>query len=156
MRVLALGALDVPYIRDNWVDAFRHVLGDDVTWLNVSPWLACAPPESHMKYAYRLLATGAYDYVFVYHDYIFSDFPDEFFAHVRSAGLRTLAYHPDDEPEVWYQRNRAFDGRYDLVASHAKRGVERRVAEGRPTRAAYVHWGCNQRFCDCPAPPDVR
>lgn len=153
MRVLALGALDVPYIRDNWADAFRHVLGEDVTWLNLSPWLACGPPESHMKYVYRLLATGAYDYLFLYHDYVFSDFTDEFFAHVRSAGLRTLAYHPDDEPEVWYQRNRAFDGRYDLVASHARRGVERRVAEGRPTQALYLPWGFNPRFFERPTVP---
>lgn len=153
MRVLALGALDVPYIRDNWADAFRHVMGDDVTWLNISPWLACGPPESHLKYVYRHLATGAYDYLFLYHDYVFNDFPDEFFAHVRRAGVRTVAYHPDDEPEVWYQRNRAFDGRYDLVASHARRGVERRIAEGRPTRALYLPWGFNPRFFDRPSSP---
>ena len=126
MRILALGAFDVPYIRDNWGDALRHVLGEDVTCVNVSAWLACAPPEAHMKSVYRLLATGAYDYLFLYHDYIFPDFPDEFFAHVRSAGVKTLTYHPDDEPEVWYQRNRPFDARFDLVASHARRGVDRR------------------------------
>lgn len=148
MRVLALGALDVPYIRDNWSDALRHVLKDDVTQVNVSAWLACARPEAHMKAVYRLLATGAYDYLFLYHDYIFSDFPDEFFAHVRSAGVRTIAYHPDDEPEVWYARNAPFDPRYDVVASHAKRGVERRIAENRPTRAVYVPWGFNPRFFD--------
>lgn len=153
MRILALGALDVPYIRDNWADALRHVLGEDVTSVNVSPWLACAPPESHMKAVYRLLATGAYDYLFLYHDYIFNDFPDEFFAHVRSAGVKTLAYHPDDEPEMWYQRNRVFDARFDLVASHSRRGVDRRVSEGRPTRVMYLPWGFNQRFFDRPTAP---
>ncbi|MBS1818530.1 MAG: glycosyltransferase [Acidobacteria bacterium] len=153
MRVLALGALDVPYIRDNWSDALRHVLKEDVTQVNVSSWLACAPPEAHMKAIYRLLATGTYDYLFLYHDYIFSDFPEEFFAHVRSAGVRTIAYHPDDEPEVWYRRNMPFDPRYDVVASHAKRGVARRVSEGRPTRAIYVPWGFNPRFFDRAAGP---
>lgn len=148
MRVLALGALDVPYIRDNWSDAIGHVLKEDVTQVNVSAWLACAQPEAHMKAIYRLLATGTYDYLFLYHDYIFSDFPDEFFAHVRSAGVRTIAYHPDDEPEVWYGRNKVFDARYDVVASHAKRGVERRISENRPTRAIYVPWGFNQRYFD--------
>ena len=156
MRVLALGALDVPYIRDNWADALRHVLGDDVTLVNVSPWLACGPPESHMKSVYRLLAVGAYDYLFLYHDYIFADFPDEFFAHVRSAGVKTVAFHPDDEPEVWYRRNRVFDARFDLVASHARRGVDRRVSEGRPTRAMYLPWGFNPRYCDRPASPVVQ
>ena len=148
MRVLALGAFDVPYIRDNWGDALRHVLKDDVTQVNVSAWLACAQPEAHMKAVYRLLATGTYDCLFLYHDYIFSDFPDEFFAHVRSAGVRTIAYHPDDEPEVWYRRNAAFDPRYDIVASHARRGVQRRVEEQRPTKAIYVPWGFNPRFFD--------
>jgi hypothetical protein len=153
MRVLALGALDVPYIRDNWADALRHVLKDDVTQVNVSAWLACAPPEAHMKAVYRLLATGAYDYLFLYSDYIFSDFTEEFFAHVRGAGVRTIAYHPDDEPEVWYRRNAPFDPRYDLVATHARRGVQRRIDEQRPTRAVYVPWGFNQRFFDGPARP---
>ena len=148
MRVLALGAFDVPYIRDNWGDALRHVLKDDVTQVNVSAWLACGQPEAHMKAVYRLLATGTYDCLFLYHDYIFSDFPDEFFAHVRSAGVRTIAYHPDDEPEVWYRRNAAFDPRYDIVASHARRGVQRRVEEQRPTKAIYVPWGFNPRFFD--------
>ncbi|MEQ1909996.1 MAG: glycosyltransferase [Vicinamibacterales bacterium] len=151
MRVLALGAFDVPYIRDNWGDALRHVLKDDVTQVNVSAWLACGQPEAHMKAVYRLLATGTYDYLFLYHDYIFSDFPDEFFAHVRSAGVRTIAYHPDDEPEVWYRRNAPFDPRYDLVASHARRGVQRRIDEQRPTKAIYVPWGFNPRFFDRPS-----
>ena len=106
-----------------------------------------------MKAIYRLIATGSYDCLFLYHDYIFADFPDEFFAHVRSAGLRTVAYHPDDEPEVWYRRNAPFDHRYDVVASHARRGVFRRQQEGRPTRAVYVPWGFNPRFFDRPAQP---
>src|SRR5690242_11674871 len=143
MRVLALGAFDVPYIRDNWGDALRHVLAEDVTPVNVTAWLACAPPEAHMKAVYRLLATGTYDYLFLYHDYIFADFPEEFFAHVRTAGVRTLAFHPDDEPEVWYRRNAPFDPRYDLVASHAQRAVARRLKEGRPTTPLYLPWGFN-------------
>jgi hypothetical protein len=153
MRVLALGAFDVPYIRDNWGDALRHVLAEDVTIVNVTAWLACAPPEAHMKAVYRLLATGTYDYLFLYHDYIFADFPEEFFAHVRSAGVRTLAFHPDDEPEVWYRRNAPFDPRYDLVASHARRAVERRVEEKRPTTAFHLPWGFNPRFFAPPVEP---
>jgi glycosyltransferase involved in cell wall biosynthesis len=153
MRALALCALDIPYIRDNWADALRHTLADDVTLVNVSAWLACAPPEAHMKAIYRLLATGTYDYLFLYHDWIFTDFPDEFFGNVRSTGVKTMAYHPDDEPETWYQRNRVFDGRYDLVATHARRGVERRIAESRPTQTIYLPWGFNPRFFDRAAKP---
>ena len=153
MRVLAVGALDVPYIRDNWGDALRHVLGEDVTLLNATSWLACGPADSHLQAAYRQLALGTYDYLFLYHDYVFADYPDEFFAHVRSAGVRTLTFHPDDEPEVWYRRNRAFDARFDLVASHARRGVDRRVSERRPTRAMYLPWGFNPRFFDRPSAP---
>src|SRR5436305_33904 len=131
MRVLAVAALDVPYIRDNWGDALRHVLHDDVTLFNASPWLAYAPADAPQKAVYRLLATGTYDYLFVYHDYIFADYSEEFFAHVRRTGVKTIAFHPDDEPELWYRRNIAFDGRYDLVASHSRRAVQRRLAEER-------------------------
>jgi hypothetical protein len=151
MRVLALAALDVPYIRDNWMDAVDHVLGDDVVMVNVTPLLACQGPGAHVQYVNRLVATQHFDYAFLYHDYIFSDFADDFFGHLRGAGIRTCTFHPDDDGEVWYQRNRAFDGRYDVVASHSKRAAERRCRERRPTSPIYLPWGFNQRFFDRPS-----
>ena len=41
-HVLAFAALDIPYIRDNWIDALGHVKGDEVTTVNVSVAGVCA------------------------------------------------------------------------------------------------------------------
>jgi hypothetical protein len=153
MRVLALAALDVSYIRDNWLAAIKDVLGDDALVVNATPLLACGPAGLHTSYVHRIVATTKIDWCFVYHDYIFSDFDDDFFGNLRSAGVKTTCFHPDDEPEVWYQRNRKFDSRYDVVASHSARGTARRISEGRPTRAVHVPWGFNPTFFDKPARP---
>ena len=153
MRVLALAALDVSYIRDNWLAAVKDVLGDDALVVNATPLLACGPPGLHASYVHRIVATQPVDWCFVYHDYIFTDYDDDFFGHLRSAGVKTVAFHPDDEPEVWYQRNRKFDSRYDVVASHSARGTARRISEKRPTRAVHVPWGFNPTFFDRPARP---
>jgi hypothetical protein len=153
MRVLALAALDVSYIRDNWLAAIKDVLGDDALVVNATPLLACGPPGLHASYVHRIVATQPVDWCFVYHDYIFTDYDDDFFGHLRSAGVKTVAFHPDDEPEVWYQRNRRFDSRYDVVASHSARGTARRIAERRPTRAVHVPWGFNPTWFDRPARP---
>ncbi len=151
MRVLALAALDVSYIRDNWMAAVKDVLGDDALVVNATPLLACGPPGLHTSYAHRIVATTKVDWCFVYHDYIFADYDHDFFANLRSAGVRTVCFHPDDEPEVWYERNRHFDSRYDIVASHSARGTARRISERRPTRAVHVPWGFNPTWFDKPA-----
>jgi hypothetical protein len=153
MRVLALAALDVSYIRDNWLAAIKDVLGDDALVVNATPLLACGPAGLHTTYVHRIVATTKVDWCFVYHDYVFSDYDDDFFGNLRSAGVKTTCFHPDDEPEVWYQRNRKFDSRYDVVASHSARGTARRISEGRPTRAVHVPWGFNPTFFDRPARP---
>jgi hypothetical protein len=153
MRVLALAALDVSYIRDNWLAAVKDVLGDDALVVNATPLLACGPAGLHTSYVHRIVATTKVDWCFVYHDYIFADYDDDFFGNLRSAGVKTVCFHPDDEPEVWYQRNKRFDSRYDVVASHSSRGTARRQAEGRPTRAVHVPWGFNPTFFDRPVRP---
>jgi hypothetical protein len=151
MRVLALAALDVPYIRDNWMDAVAHVLGGQAVVVNVTPLVACGGRGAHVRYVNRLAAMNRFDYLFLYHDYIFADFDDDFFGYLRGAGLRTAAFHPDDEGETWYQRNRVFDARYDLVATHSRAAAERRCRENRPTRPLYLPWGFNPRFFAPPA-----
>ncbi len=153
MRVLALAALDVSYIRDNWLAAVKDVLGDDALVVNATPLLACGPAGLHTSYAHRIVATTRVDWCFVYHDYIFADYDDDFFANLRSAGVKTVCFHPDDEPDVWYTRNRQFDSRYDIVASHSARGTARRISERRPTRAVHVPWGFNPTWFDKPARP---
>jgi len=153
MRVLALGALWVPYIRDNWFDALEVVLGEQVTCINVGPLLAnkekyTSQPEGFQAaYIYDLLRREKFDYLFFYHDWIFADFPDEFFAKVRSTGVKTITFHPDDEPDVWYNRNKQYDHHYDLIASHSSQGVNRRIDDGFGERVVYLPWGYNPRTC---------
>jgi glycosyltransferase involved in cell wall biosynthesis len=153
MRVLAIGALWVPYIRENWFDALQAVLGEQVICVNVAPLLVnkerySTQPESfHCAYIYDLIRREPIDYLFFYHDWIFADYPDTFFEKIRSAGIKIVTFLPDDEPEVWYQRNTQFDHHYDVIASHSSRGVERRKQSGWKDSVIYLPWGYNQRQC---------
>jgi len=153
MKVLALGGLWVPYIKNNWFDAMHHVLGDDVLCVNAAPLLVnkekfTGQPEGmHCAYIYDLLRREKFDYLFFYHDWIFGDYPDEFFDKVRAAGVKTITFHPDDEPEHWYSRNIAYDHHYDIVASHSSAGVKRRQLNGWGERVMYLPWGYNPRSC---------
>jgi spore maturation protein CgeB len=153
MKILALGALWVPYISENWFDAIRHVLGDEALCVNAGPLFASKeqygnPPEGyHSAYIYDLLRRERFDYLFFYHDWIFGDYPDAFFEKVRLAGVRTVAFHPDDEPEHWYTRNSAYDHHFDVIASHSSAGVKRRHLDGWGSRALYLPWGYNPRNC---------
>jgi|GEM_PF-2170540 len=153
MRVLALGGLWVPYIKENWFDAIRHVLGDDVVCINAAPLLVNKedhtnqPEGMHCAYIYDLVRREHFDYLFFYHDWIFGEYPDEFFEKVRVAGVKTIAFHPDDEPEHWYARNVEYDHHYDLVASHSSAGVARRYQDGWGERVMYLPWGYNARTC---------
>ncbi len=151
MKVLALGGLWIPYIRENWFDSIRHVLGHDALVVNAGPLLVNNelnirwPEGYHSAYIYELLRREHFDYLFFYHDWIHGSFSDSFFNKVRSAGVRTVAFHPDDEPEHWFARNSAYDHHFDLIASHSREGVARRRATGWGEKVMYLPWGYNPR-----------
>lgn len=151
MKTLALGALWIPYIRDNWFDAIRHVLGSHALCVNAGPLLvgrrnyAGSMDGYHCAYIYDILRRGEFDYFFFYHDWIFGDYPDVFFEKIRLAGIRTVAFHPDDEPERWYSRNVGYDHHFDVIASHSARGAARRRQSGSEERSMYLPWGYNHR-----------
>ncbi len=153
MKILALGALWVPYIRDNWFDALNRVKKEEVVCVNAGPLIGgkdkyTGQPEGfHSAYIYDILRREKFDYLFFYHDWIFGDYPDAFFEKVRRSGVKTIAFHPDDEPEHWYARNIQYDHHYDLVASHSKAGAERRYQSGWLDRVLYLPWGYNPRTC---------
>lgn len=153
MRILALGGLWVPYIRENWFDALEHTLGAQVTIINAGALFPRCSQRGrahegfHTAYVYDVLRRDKYDYLFFYHDWIFGDYPDSFFEKVRASGVRTIAFHPDDEPEHWYRRNAPYDHHYDLVASHSKAGTARRQAENWGERVLYLQWGYSPRTC---------
>ncbi|WPL14140.1 glycosyltransferase family protein [Thiorhodovibrio litoralis] len=58
-----------------------------------------------------------------------------------------IAFHADDDPEVWFQQNAACDHRYDRIYSPSRAGVERRLALSRAgdcrAQVAYLPWGYN-------------
>src|SRR6266480_3195487 len=153
MKILAIGALWVPYIQENWFDAIRQVLGQDALVVNAGPLLATnersigRPEGYHTAYIYELLRREHFDYLFFYHDWIFGDYPDAFFEKVRSSGVRTVTFHPDDEPEHWYTRNMDYDHHFDIVASHSREAVTRRRAVGWGDNVLYLPWGYNPRTC---------
>ena len=146
MRILAVAAFSVPYIRDNWGEPLKRRYGDDVVCVDANPFLALYSGRYLEQYLYRLVARDEFDYLFFYHDWIFSDFSDEFFVNLRHAGVRSVAFHPDDEPEIWYGKNILYDHRYDLIASHSLEGTKRRAKDGFDWKVLYLPWGYNPRL----------
>lgn len=142
VRILAIGAFSVPYIRNNWGYVLKDQLGDNVTCVNANLFLA---RDGHLleSYLFRLLCSGDFDYCFFYHDWIFNDFSDDFFDQVRTCGVPVLSFYPDDEPEVWYARNCIYDHHYDLIATHSLHGYNRRTTTEPDKHVCYLPWGFN-------------
>ncbi|MEY4592789.1 MAG: hypothetical protein RIR18_1684 [Pseudomonadota bacterium] len=153
MKVLAIGAMWVPYIRENWFDALKKILGDEVDCINTAPLFyfrdKCSwqPDGYHCAYIYDIIRHQHYDYVFFYPDWIAGNFHGPFFDKIRRAGVKILSFLPDDEPETWYAANREFDHHYDLIASHSKAGAARRVIDLPQRESLYLPWGYNPRTC---------
>lgn len=147
MKILALGSLSIPYIGTNWFEAMRRELGTGCVALDANLFLASAAPlrprKALAQHVLEQVRVHRPDWFFVYHDWCFEDIEDGLFEQLRAAGVRSVCWHPDDEPEVWYSRNCKYDHNYDIVASHASNGVNRRLAEGR--KAFYLPWGFNHR-----------
>jgi glycosyltransferase involved in cell wall biosynthesis len=148
MKILALGSLSIPYIGTNWFEAMRRELGSDCIPMDAHLFLASAvarPKATLAQHVLEAVRVHRPDYLFVYQDWCFEDLDDELFDQVRAAGVRTVCWHPDDEPEAWYARNRKYDHHYDIIATHASRGAARRKADGYPGKLLYLPWGYNHR-----------
>ncbi len=148
MKFLALGSLSIPYIGSNWFEAMRRELGSDCIPMDANLFLASAsvrPRDTLAQHVLEQVRMHRPDCFFVYQDWCFEDLEDQLFEQLRAAGVTTVCWHPDDEPEAWYGRNRKFDHRYDVVATHASRGAARRLADGFPGKVLYLPWGYNHR-----------
>ncbi|GAB6039379.1 glycosyltransferase family protein [Endothiovibrio diazotrophicus] len=154
-RILVVGALSIGYVRDHWVEPMREAL--DAVFVDVSLLRDAYRGDFHEKYLYRLIRDGGFDTLFFYSDAVQRDFSDDFFDNVRAAGLRVVAFHADDDPEVWYAQNEVHDHRYDLILSPSTRGVARRRAKGVGERVRYLPWGFNPRRFPalCGEPPEA-
>lgn len=147
MRVIMIGALSIQYIRDNWADPLKKLF--DTTFVDVSPLLTVYRNTNYVeKYIYSLLRKSHYDYMFFYSDAINPDFSDTFFEIVRASGTPVVNFLADDEPETWFQQNLPYDHRFDLVATHSKRGYQRRLKMGKADHFIFLPWGFNDQMFD--------
>lgn len=131
----------------------------DPTFVDITPIQVVHKARTIEKYLYSLIRKGNYDFFFFYSDGIQQELSEDFFSVLKQAGLPVVAFHADDEPEVWYKKNEPVDPFFDLIASHSKRAVARRQAMGWGERVMYLPWGFNPavfRPLDCgPAIYDV-
>lgn len=151
MRILTAGNWGSEYVRDSWKIPLQKYYSS-VT-VNVVPFLAELDCGSELcqRYIQSLVRNDHFDFFYFYTDGLQLEFPDEFFNSIRAVGLPIIVFHADDEPEVWYALNQRFDHRYDVIASHSRRGWERRRNQGWGDRSVYVPWGYNpQSFYKIP------
>ena len=146
VNVLAIGAFSVPYIKDNWFDAIKHVYPDTAICFNATPFIAAFDQKVAHEYVFNLLQKEEIDYVFFYFDWVYNEFRDDFFQVLKQAHIPVVVFYPDDEPEGWYNRNIKYDHLYDLIATHSTLGMKRRIDNNLSDKVFYSPWGYNQRI----------
>ncbi|MCW8932310.1 MAG: glycosyltransferase [Gammaproteobacteria bacterium] len=146
LRILAIGAFSVPYIKDNWFDAIKHVYPDTSICFNATPFIAAFDQKVAHEYVFNLLQKEKIDYVFFYFDWVYNEFRDDFFNVLKQAHIPVAVFYPDDEPEGWYNRNLKYDHLYDLIATHSTLGMQRRIDNNQADKVFYSPWGYNQRI----------
>lgn len=146
MRILAMGNFGTEYVRDSWQQPLKKLFS--TVWVNAAPLMAHGDYRYTycQRYIHSLIRGDDFDFFYFYSDGLKDAFPDEFFNAIRAAGLPVIAFHADDEPEVWYRRNRPFEHHYDLVATHSKRGMQKRLEEGSGPKVLYLPWAFNPSF----------
>jgi hypothetical protein len=140
MAILAVGALSIDYIRWHWVEPIRSSY--HANFFDVSLLLNAQCTRFAQAYLLRIIKKNRPVNIFFYSDAIQSFFTDDFFEQVRANGVRVIAFHADDDPDVWFNQNRIYDHRYDWIYSPSSRGVERRLKAG-VRHVSYLPWGYN-------------
>lgn len=140
-RILMVGALSIRFVRDNWVEPLRSRY--DAAFVDVSLLRSAYSDDFHEHYLYRIIQQGRFECLFFYSEAVQAEFSDGFFERVRAAGLEVVVFHADDDPEMWYRQNTAYDHRYDCIYSPSRAGVERRRNGQCRARVEYLPWGYN-------------
>lgn len=148
INILAVGNFSSIYIRDSWVEPLKELYNAQI--VDVIPFVAGKNFDSSycIKYLESLLRNGAFDFIFFYSDGMHPTLfdPDSFFNAAKAKGVKVVAFHADDEPDWWYGMNKRFDYRYDVIATHSRRGYEKRIEEGwRAEQLFYMQWGYNPK-----------
>ncbi|MZP29451.1 glycosyltransferase [Heliobacterium undosum] len=146
MRILAIGNFSREYMAIPWGEPLRRHRRFDSVVVDAVPLLAAGGNDRSycLQYIYSLIRNDSFDYVlFLTEPLLHHEFPDEFFQALRKAAIPLVAVHTDDEPEFWYERNRPFDHRFDIIASHSKAATERRQQAGWGERALFAPWCYN-------------
>ncbi|WP_166371114.1 glycosyltransferase [Psychromonas sp. SA13A] len=140
-KILAIGAFNYPYVRDNWLTPIKALYGDNAISVDVNTLLSDHNIKWLEEYIFDLVNDHGVQLVLFYHDIIFADFKPSFFDTLRKHKVTISAFYADDEPSIWYQRNIKYDGNYDFVASHSKAGAELRAEQFPLQRSCYLPWG---------------
>ena len=144
-KLLVIGAFNIPYVDENWREPITHLYGENALCINANQMLCNYGLNKTQKIIFRLLRKHEFAYCLFYHDWIFGDFKDIFFNKLRSHGVPIAAFYPDDEPDTWFNRNRAYDHHYDLIASHSSYGARKRRESNLHDVTHYIPWGYNPR-----------
>jgi spore maturation protein CgeB len=152
-KILAIGAFNIPYIHENWRNPLEALHGSSVVFVNANMLLRCLGLEATKAYIYNQVKQHNIQLCLFYHDWIFEDFKDDFFKTLRSLGVKTVAFYPDDQPVTWFERNRKFDKNYDLIASHSMTAVKLRKESELHPNVMYCPWGYNPRIFMPPPKP---
>jgi len=141
-----MGNFGTEYVRDSWKEPLKKLFS--TVWVNAAPLMAHSDYQYTycQRYIHSLIRDDEFNYFYFYSDGLKDAFPDEFFDSIRAAGLPIITFHADDEPEVWYRRNRPFEHHYDLVATHSKRGWQKRLEEDTGPKPLYLPWAYNPTF----------
>ncbi len=155
-KILAIGAFNIPYINENWRNPLESLYGSSIVFVNANMLLRCLGLEATKAYIYSQAKQHSIKLCLFYHDWIFEDFKEDFFETLRSFGIKTAAFYPDDQPVTWFERNRKFDSNYDLIASHSLAAVQLRKASELHPNVMHCPWGYNPRIFIPPSKPQAK
>lgn len=140
MKILFMGVVTRSFAYDNWLQELRKQY--EVTYISLSVLIKLFSIEELIAYVMEIAEAGKFDYIFFYEDNAHQFFPDKLFEKLKTV-CPVLTFYPDDEPEVWCNNNMKYDHRYQFIATHSKRGMERHrlVNSGSGTKIIHLQWG---------------
>lgn len=143
--ILVIGAFDYAYIHDHWLEPLKQLLPESVIALDVNVLLSFMARDEVENYLLDLIEVQSIRHMFFYHDVLFADISDRFFAQLKAQNVQVVTFYADDEPPYWYERNIRFDHHYACIATHSLQGLAKRQISSIGDHCFYMPWGFNPR-----------